>query len=126
MRLQIYRNLVLKWIEVYDLSERNYNVNKEVRVKKPMLRSNLCDYSDVYIVVTGNITLTGESNKSRRKRPLAFKNNSPFIGCVLKIDNVLIDNAEDLDVVMPIYNFLEYSKITKKQQVVCGIITEMN
>ena len=118
--------MVLKWIEVYDQSERNYNVNKEVRIKKPMLRSNLCDYSDVYIVVTGNITLTGESNKSRRKRPLAFKNNSPFIGCVLKIDNVLIDNAEDLDVVMPIYNFLEYSKITKNQQVVCGIITEMN
>ena len=118
--------MVLKWIEVYDQSERNYNVNKEVRIKKPMLRSNLCDYSDVCIVVTGNITLTGESNKSRRKRPLAFKSNSPFIGCVLKIDNVLIDNAEDLHVVMPIYNFLEYSKITKKQQVVCGIITEMN
>ena len=91
-----------------------------------MLRSNLCDYSDVYIVVTGNITLTGGSNKSRRKRPLAFKNNAPFIGCISKINNVLTDNAEDLDVVMPIYNFLEYSKITKKQQVICGIITEMN
>ena len=73
-----------------------------------MLRSNLCDYSDVYIVVTGNITLTGGSNKSRRKRPLAFKNNAPFIGCISKINNVLTDNAEGLDVVMPIYNFLEY------------------
>ena len=58
--------------------------------------------------MTGNITLTGGSNKSRRKRPLAFKNNAPFIGCISKINNVLTDNAEDLDVVMPIYNFLEY------------------
>ena len=106
--------MLLKWIEVYDQSERNYNVNKEVRIKTPMLRSNLCDYSDVYIVVTGNITLTGGSNKSGRKRPLAFKNNAPFIGCVSKINNVLIDNAEDLDIVMSIYNFLEYSKNYRK------------
>ena len=44
-----------KWIEVYDQSEGNYNVNKEIRIKTSMLRSNLCDFSDAYIVVKGNI-----------------------------------------------------------------------
>ena len=47
-----------KWIEVYDQSGKNYNVNKEIRIKTSMLRSDLCDYSDAYIVVKGNITVT--------------------------------------------------------------------
>ena len=47
-----------KWIEVYDQSEGNYNVNKEIRIKTSMLRSDLCDFSDAYIVVTGNIIVT--------------------------------------------------------------------
>ena len=47
-----------KWIEVYDQSERNYNVNKEIRIKTSMLRSDLCDFSDAYIAVKGNITVT--------------------------------------------------------------------
>ena len=47
-----------KWIEVYDQSEENYNVNKEIRIKTSMLRSDLCDFSDAYIVVKGNITVT--------------------------------------------------------------------
>ena len=47
-----------KWIEVYDQSEKNYNVNKEIRIKTSMLRSDLCDFSDAYIVVKGNITVT--------------------------------------------------------------------
>ena len=57
---------------------------------------------------------------------MVFKNNAPFINCVSKINGVKIDNAEDLDVVMPMYNLLEYSKNYKKQQEVYGIITEMN
>ena len=47
-----------KWIEVYDQSEVNYNVNKEIRIKKSMLKSDLCDFRDAYIVVKGNITVT--------------------------------------------------------------------
>ena len=62
-----------------------------------MLRSDLCDYSDAYIVVKETITVT-------------FKKNSPFINCISKINGVKIDNAEDLVVVMPMYNLLEYSK----------------
>ena len=75
-----------------------------------MLRSDLCDFSDAYIVVKGTITVTGGSNSSRKNRPLAFKNNAPFISCISKINNTLIDNAEDLDVAMPMYNLIEYSK----------------
>ena len=67
-----------------------------------MLRSHLCDFSDEYIVVKGTITVARGSNISRKNRPLEFKNNTPFISCILKINNTLIDNAEDLDVVMPI------------------------
>ena len=82
-----------------------------------MLRSDLCDYSDAYIVVKGDITLTKTNGRGIidiRNRFLAFKNNAPFTNCISKINNVLIDNAEDLDVVMPMYNLLEYSKNYRK------------
>ena len=88
-----------------------------------MLESDLCDFSDAYIVVKRTITLTKTDGKGFidiRNRFSTFKNNAPFINCVSKINNVLIGNAEDLDVVMPIYNLLE------KQQEVCGNITEMS
>ena len=60
------------------------------------------------------------------KKKMVFKNNAPFIDCISKITGVKVDNAEDLDVVMPMCNLLKYSKIIKKQQEVCGIIIEMN
>ena len=111
------RFVTKKWIEVYDQSEKNYNVNKEIRIKTPMLRSDLCDFSDAYIVVKGDITLTKTNGRGIidiRNRFLAFKNNAPFTNCISKINNVLIDNAEDLDIVMPMYNLLEYSKNYRK------------
>ena len=75
-----------------------------------MLKSDLCDFSDAYVVVKKEITVAGESNSSRKNRPLAFKNNAPFIGCISKINNMLNDNVEDLDAAMPMFNLLEYSK----------------
>ena len=92
-----------KWIEVYDQSEGNYNVNKEIRIKTSMLRSDLCDFSDAYIVVKGNITVTNPDN-AKRNKAVAFKNNAPFINCISKINGVKIDNAEDLDVIMGVCN----------------------
>ena len=106
------RFVTKKWIEVYDQSGGNYNVNKEIRIKTSMLRSDLCDFSDGYIVVEGNITPEGDNDVN--KRNLAFKNNAPFINCISKINGVQIDNAEDLDVVMLMYNLLEQSKNYKK------------
>ena len=82
-----------------------------------MLRSDLCDYSDAYIVVKGDITLTKDVNRNFidvRNRLLAFKSNALFTNCISKINNVLIDNAEDLDVLMPKYNLVEYSKNYRK------------
>ena len=79
-----------------------------------MLRSDLCDFSDAYIVVKGDITLEGDNDASKRNKNLAFKNNAPFINCISKINGVQIDNAEYLDVVMPMHNLLEYRKNYKK------------
>ena len=109
-----------KWIEIHDHSgsaKDRYKPSRQIRFKTSMLRSDLCDYSHAYIVVKGDIVLT----KAIRRRPidirnrfLAFKNNAPFTNCISKINNVLMDNAEDLDVVMPMYNLLEYSKNYRK------------
>ena len=102
-----------KWIEVYDQSEKSYSANKKVRIKTPMLRSDLCDFSDAYIVVKGDITVT-EPNNAKRNKSVAFKNNAPFINCISKIHGVQIDSAEDLDIVMPMHKLLEYSKNYRK------------
>ena len=77
----------------------------------------------MYIV--GNITVTDPDN-AKRNKAVAFKNNAPFINCISKINGIKIDNAGDLDVVMPMHNLLEYSKITEKKRTACGITTEMN
>ena len=107
------RFVTKKWIEVYDQSEKNYNVNKEIRIKTPMLRSDLCDFSDTCIIVKGTITITDPDN-AKRNNSVEFKNNSPFINCISKINGIQTDNAEDLDAVMPMYNLLEYSKNYRK------------
>ena len=107
------RFVTKKWIKVYDQSEKNYNPNKEIRIKTSMLRSDLCDYSDAYIVVKGTITVTDPDN-AKRNKSVAFKNNAPFINFISKINGVQIDNAEDLDVVMPMYNLFEHSKNYRK------------
>ena len=79
-----------------------------------MLRSDLCNFSDVYIVVEGDITLEGDNDANKRNKNLVFKNNASFINCISKINGIKIDNAEDLDVVIPMYNLLEYSKNYRK------------
>ena len=98
-----------------------YNENKSIRFKTPMLRSNLCDYSDAYILVKGTITVTapgannGANNiRDKRNRPLILKNNAPFVSCITRINGELTEDAHDLDVVMPMYNLLEYSKNYRK------------
>ena len=76
-----------------------------------MLRSDLCDYNDAYIVVKGIVTVSAqERDRDEMNRDLVLKNNAPFISCISKINGISIENAEDLDVLMPMYNLLEYSK----------------
>ena len=115
------RSITKKWIEFHNQSdsvENRYKPNKQIRFKTSiLLRSDLCDFSDAYIVVKGDITLKKDVDKGFidvSNRSLAFKNNAPFTNCISKINNVLIDNAEDLDIVMPMYNLLEYSKNYRK------------
>ena len=79
-----------------------------------MLRSDLCDYSDAYVWVKGTITVTNPNNNANFDRRLTLKNNAPFISCVSKINGELVENAEDLDIVIPMYNLLEYSKNYEK------------
>ena len=107
------RFVTKKWIEVDDQSEKNYNINKENRIKTAMLRSDLCDFSEAYIVVKGYIIVTTPNN-AKKVKAVAFKNSAPFITCISKINGVQIDNAEYLDVVVPMYNLLEYNKNYRK------------
>ena len=70
-----------------------------------MLRSDLRNFSDSCIVVKGTITVTNLDNNEYDKK-LAFKNNAPFVSCMSKINNTLIDNTENVDIVIPMYNLL--------------------
>ena len=98
-----------EYVSVNSLSN-TYNENKSIRFKTPMLRSDLCDYADAYILVNGIITAAGNQPRDRQNRPLILKNNAPFVSCITRINNELIEDTDDLDIVMPIYNLSEYSK----------------
>ena len=109
-----------EYVRVNNLSN-TYNEKKSIRFKTPMLRSNLCDYSDAYILVKGAITVTvpGVNNnanniRDKRNRPLILKNNAPFVSCITRINGELTEDADDLDMVMSMYNLLEYSKNYRK------------
>ena len=91
-----------------------YNENKSIRFKTPMLRSDLCDYADAYILVNGTILVNGLNPRDRQNRPLILKNNAPFVSCITRINGELIEDADDLYIVMPMYNLLEYSKNYRK------------
>ena len=109
-----------EYVRVNSLSN-TYNENKSIRFKTPMVRSDLCDYADAYILANGMITVTanGDNNnanniRDKKSRPLILKNNAPFVSCITKINGELIEDVEDLDIVMPMYNLLEYSKNYRK------------
>ena len=93
-----------KWNIANDESNANYNVGNEIIYNIKVLKSNFCDYNDAYILVRGNITIIGH-----QATQVAFKNCAPFIKCITKIDGTTIHNANDLDLVMTMYNLIEYS-----------------
>ena len=117
---QLSKFVTREYVEANSLSN-TYNENKSIRFKTPMLRSNLCDYSDAYILVKGTIPVTapGVNNnvdniRDKRNRPLILKNNAPFVSCITRINGELIEDADDLDIVMSMYNLLEHSKNYRK------------
>ena len=78
-----------------------------------MLRSSLCDYSDAYIYAKGNIsvnnTKAADADGNNTNKKVIFKNCAPFNGCISKVNNTQVDNAKDIDILMPMYNLIEYS-----------------
>ena len=102
------------WIEINDESRGNY-ANDDIKFKTTMLRSNLCDYADSDILVKGTIVITGAGDAAaarqvdERDKEVTFKNCAPFIKCISRTNNIDIDNAHDMDIVMPMYNLIEYS-----------------
>ena len=76
-----------------------------VKYETKVIKSDLCDYSDTYILVTGNITVTGGDANTR----VAFKNCALFTKSITHINDEHVDNADNLDIIMPMYNLIEYS-----------------
>ena len=103
------------WVEINDESRGGYTTGSDIKFKTTMLKSSLCDYADAYILVKGTITITGAGDDAaarradERNKGVIFKNCAPFTKCISRINNTDIDNAQDIDIVMPMYNLIEYS-----------------
>ena len=102
------------WVEINDETRGTYTI-EDIKFKNTMLRSNVCDYADAYILVNGRTTITGAGDDyaakqlDERNKGVIFKNCAPFTKCISRINNTDIDNAKDIDIVMPMYNLIEYS-----------------
>ena len=99
------RFVTKKWVEVYDQSGGNYNVNKEIRIKTSKFTAD--DFEAPNNTAASATATNNANNNAFGEKMLVFKNNASFINCISKINGVKTDNAEDLDVVMPMYNLLE-------------------
>ena len=102
------------WVEINDDVRGVYFPHKQIRFKASMLRSILCDYIDAYILVKGNITVNntvvGATAANNTNKKVIFKKVIlTSTNCISKINNTQIDNAEYIDIVMPMYNLIEYS-----------------
>ena len=112
--IKFYQDLLLKDWSKFMINQKKSKFKQRNQNQSAIIKSDLCDISDADLVVEEDITLEGDNDANKRNKNLAFKNNAPFINCISKINGVKIDNAEDLDVVMPMYNLLEYSKNYRK------------
>ena len=99
------------WVEINDESRGTYTGNN-IKFKTTILRSNLCDYADAYILVKGTITITrhGDDDAARqadeRNKGVTFKNCAQSVKCINRINNAEIDNAKDIDIVMSMHNLI--------------------
>ena len=103
------------WVEINDDSRGTYNTKTQIKFKTSMLRTSLCHYNDANILVGKTIAITrvGDNDVVRRlnkrNKGVIFKNCAPFTDCISETNNTQIDNAKYIDVIMPMYNFIEYS-----------------
>ena len=97
-----------KWNVINDQNNTDYGEGNEdsttVKFEIKVIKSNLCDYSDAYILVTGNITATGGDANTR----VAFKNCAPFMKCITHINDEHVNDANNLDIIMLLHNLIEY------------------
>ena len=102
------------WVEINDESRGACNVGSQITFNTTMLKSSLCDYSDAYILVKGTISVNNtaaaaDAAVNNTNKKVIFKNCVPFTNCINKINNMQVDNAKDIDIVMPMYNLIKYS-----------------
>ena len=105
---------IKNWVERNDESRGTYT-GSNIKFTTAMLRSDLCDYADAYILVKGTITTTGAGDDvdarrlDERNKGIIFKICAPFTKCLSRINGREIDNAKDIDIVIPMYDLIEYS-----------------
>ena len=101
------------WVEINDESRGTHNINSQIKFKTAMLKPSLCDCSDAYILVKGTITVPNtaptDADANNANKKVIFKNCAPFINCVSEVNNKQVDNAKNIDIVMPVSNLIEYS-----------------
>ena len=101
------------WVTVNDESRGTYNVNSQIKFKTTMSEFSLCDYRDTYILAKGPITVNNtaaaDANANNTNKKVIYKNCAPFTICISEINNTQVDKAKDIDIVMPMYNLIEYS-----------------
>ena len=120
------------WVEINDESRGTCNVNSQIKFKTTILKSSLYDYNDAYVLVKGaitvNFTAAADANANNADKKVIFKNCAPFTNCIIEINNTQVNNllitftnciieinntqvnnAKDIDIVIPMYNLIEYS-----------------
>ena len=105
------------WVEINDESKERYD-NSNIRFKTSLIKSNLCDYSDSYILAKETITVPNAAATDaaviNTNRKAMFKNCAPFTDCITEINNIQVDDAQKIDVIMPMYNLIGYSDAYSK------------
>ena len=103
------------WVEINDDSRGTYNTNSHIKFTTSMLMSSLCDYSHVYILASGTVTVVGAGADDaaiaadRNNKQAISKNCAPFTICITEINNIQVDLTKDLVIAMPMYNLIEYN-----------------
>ena len=96
---------IKKWYIIDSESKVSYSTDEEIKFLNISIESSLCDYSYSYILVTGNITVTGGNDNTK----VAFKNCAPIEKCRTEINKTFVDDAQHINIAMPMYNSIEYS-----------------
>ena len=100
------------WVEINDEPRGPYHVNIQIKFKTTILKSSFCDYRDAYILVKGTITVNNtaaaDADANNTNKKMIFKNCALFTNCMNEINNTQVDNAKDIDIVMPMYNLIGY------------------